>query len=517
MKKIIYFIYNKISNIPVVVTIIHFVYSRLLPVFIKERRSCRYNSNKIISKSKEYFNKINYENVKIAFVCDNMTYKSFKDECNSVYLTPSNWFSVLEEFKPDIFFCESAWNGIDQYKNCWRGKIYKNKNILFNNRRDLFNILDYCKRVNIKTVFWNKEDPFYFDNEKNNFSDTALHFDYIFTTCTECEKKYRELGHNNVNTLMFGFSEKIFNPLNSTEKNGEVVFAGSWFAEHKERCKDMVDIFKMVKNKEMKLKIYDRNFNTSNPLRKFPNEFEVNINPVVPFESLKEIYKKSSYVININSSKNSETMFARRVFEIMACNTCIISNESKGMRSIFGENVWFFCDNFNFENIKRICSENVQYVLENHTNIKRLKSIYDNIGIKYNNTKYVLLLIYTNIDIKQCKENFKNIDYKYKKGILIQNNFVINIENNNKYEIKDFLESNSDSYFIVINNEKFNQVGISKVFVHFSYLEDFIGIGFGENKFELVEDTDYYGCVFKGKYMKDILYANNLKFKKYII
>ncbi|WP_252247360.1 glycosyltransferase [Clostridium sp. ZBS4] len=493
------------------------MYDRVLPIFIKNRKSYNYDSSKITCKPKEYFNNINYKNVKIAFVCDEMTYKSFKCECNSVYLTPTNWFSVLEEFKPDIFFCESAWNGIEEYKNCWRGKIYKNKNILFNNRRDLFNILDYCKRVNIKTVFWNKEDPFYFDNEKNNFSDTALYFDYIFTTCVECEKKYKELGHNNVHTLMFGFSEKIFNPLNSTEKNGEVVFAGSWFGEHKERCKDMIDIFRMIKDKGIKLKIYDRNFNTSNPLRKFPNKFASNINPTVPFEKLKEIYIKSSYVININSSKHSETMFARRVFEIMACNTCIISNESKGMRSIFESNVWFFNDNFNFKNIKRICAENAQYVLENHTNTKRLKSIYDNIGIEYNNKNCILCVIYTNMDIKKCKEIFKDIDYKEKKGLLINNNFVINIEDNNKCEIKDFIESNRESYFIVINNEKFNVTGISKVFVHFSYLEDFIGISLGEDKFKLVEDTNYYGCVFKGKYMKNILYSNNLKFKKYTI
>ena len=98
-----------------------------------------------------------------------------------------------------------------------KGVIYKSNNVKYNNRKVLFNILEYCRVHGIKTVFWNKEDPKFCGNEQYNFVDTALHFDYIFTTAEECVVYYQLLGHKNVYVLPFGVSVKLYNPINSTE------------------------------------------------------------------------------------------------------------------------------------------------------------------------------------------------------------------------------------------------------------------------------------------------------------
>jgi hypothetical protein len=481
-------------------------------------KSCNYDSNRIKFTSKCYESAKYYKDVKVAFVCDEMTYKSFKDECKTVFLTPSNWLEVIEDFKPDIFFCESAWNGIEEYKDCWRGRIYKSKNVLFDNRKDIFNILDYCKKSKIKTVFWNKEDPIFFDNPKYNFSDTALHFDYIFTTCQECVSKYKALGHKNVHTLMFGFSEKFFNPLNSNDKKNVAIFAGSWYADQANRCMDMLKIFKMVQDNGIQLKIYDRNYKTSNPLKVFPQEFNSIRFENMPFEELKHIYKRANFAININTIKDSETMFARRVFELMACNTCVISNESIGMKKIFGKNVWFLDENFNFNSIKKICIENVQYVMEYHTNSKRIKQICDDIGINYIDDSKKLIVIYDNYDLKQCKKHFKFLDYEDKTGFIIKSNKVINIENEDEImDINYLAEKYKSDYFILLKSLDMLEVDIRKAIVHFSYLDGFVGICNGDNKFVLEESSDYYNCVFKGYYLKEVIFNYGKKFNKYRI
>lgn len=518
MQNILYKLYKKFDSFWLIATTAYYINNVVIPKLTGKNKSCRYDwkNKKFIAKG--YENKKYYKDIKIAFVCDEMTYKSFKDECTAEFLTPFNWLHVMESFRPDIFFCESAWNGIDEYKGCWRGRIYKNKNVLFNNRKDLFNILDYCKRSNIKTVFWNKEDPVYFDNNKHNFSDTAVHFDYIFTTSKECIKKYRSLGHKNVHTLMFGFNEKLFNPINSDIKENKAVFAGSWYAELKERCTDLKSIFDFVKKQNIELKIYDRNYNTSNKLKEFPKEFKSIISKNVPFEELRNIYRNVNYVININTIKDSETMFARRVFEIMACNTCVISNESLGMKKMFGNKVWFINEEFEISSMKEICAENVQYVMENHTNNKRIKNIYDVIGIQYIDDNMDLSVIYENVDFNEAREHFKDILYENKSGYFINGGLIISIEDEKQaIRVDRFIKNNRDNYFVVFNNLNKNIVNIKKSVIHFSYLHGFVGICNKGKKFTMEKSNDYFNCVFETKYLETILSKQNIIFDKYIV
>lgn len=516
MKYLFYKLYKKLDNIPLIATIAYYIHIILIPIFTGKNKSYKYDSNNV-EFIPEIYNKIKYyKDIKIAFVCDEMTYKSFKDECNAVFLTPSNWLEVMNNFKPDIFFCESVWNGIEEYKDCWRGRIYKSKNIFFNNRKDIFNILDYCKKSKIKTVFWNKEDPIFFDNPKYNFSDTAMYFDYIFTTCKECVAKYKDLGHKNVYTLMFGFSEKIFNPINSNNKKDVTIFAGSWYADQHERCKDMLEIFKMVQENNKGLKIYDRNYNTSNPLKIFPEEFKPVISKNISFEDLKNVYKEANFAININTIKNSETMFARRVFELMACNTCVISNDSIGMKKLFDKNIWFLGEDFDFNSIKKICAENVQYVMENHTNSKRIKQIYDDIGINYIDDKNNLTVIYDDCELEECKKHFESIIYDNKYGFIIKSNKVINInDEKNIVDLEYFIESHKGNYFIIFKSPDKLDFDIKKAIVHFSYLDGFVGISSGDNKFTFQQSNNYYNCLFQGCYLKKVLFNLSEKFDKY--
>lgn len=47
------------------------------------------------------------------------------------------------------------------------------------------------------------------------------------------------------------------------------------------------------------------------------------------------LIKAINFFLNVNSVKHSESMFSRRVFEGLACGTPIISNYSKGIKTLF--------------------------------------------------------------------------------------------------------------------------------------------------------------------------------------
>ena len=305
----------------------------------------------------------------ILAVCDPMTWKNLCQEHAVISLSPRNWqsfFATLDQKKIKFFFCESTWSGITS--SCWRGQVYKDRRVLYENRRDLLGILDMCKAKNIPTVFWAKEDPAYFQDEIYDFTDTALQFDYILTTAEECIPKYHSLGYKNVFLWPFGFSPEVYYPPKQNIHREKVaVFAGSWLTDHPHRCKDLASIFDMVLDAEIPLRIYDRYRLSGRSSKPFPAKYQYYVKDAVKYESLGDIYRTVEYVINVNTVKDSGTMFSRRIYEAMACGCIIITNESVGLRRQFNQNLWYLGESFDFSNAEHIRQQNIKTVYSLHT------------------------------------------------------------------------------------------------------------------------------------------------------
>ena len=466
MKKLIYSFYKRHEQNFIILNFAQFVYHGILPIFKGK------SNGKELSTPKNQ----NALNVKIAFICDDMTFADFCCECNSVFITPYNWKEVLSNFKPDILFCESAWSGISEYKDCWRGRIYKNHKVKFETRRELFKILEHCKKNNIKTVFWNKEDPTFFGNMQYDFVDTALKFEYIFTTAEECVRKYRAFGHRNVHTLRFGFSPSIFNPLNSRPNENKAFFAGSWYNDQAKRCEDMIEIFDMLENNKIDFDIIDRQSNSINPVHKFPEKYKNYIQEAIPFSELSQRLKKYRFAININTVTNSKTMFARRVFEMMAENKVIISNFSQGMKEMFEDRVWFPEQKFDFSKQESICAENLHDVFLNHTCLHRLEEVMDACGfLVEEKNKNILIVLEKAEDGILWKRN-KNVRLAYKKGLEL-----VEFETSkklNEEEIKEYC-------FFMFTSERWHINGEKMDFLvsQFLYLGNDCGVAYREDLF----------------------------------
>lgn len=481
----LYQLYKKCSHMTLVSTCAYFVSDRIQPLWDANRRYvCKRIKGEAAATAKE---KKPMEEIKIAYICDEMTYRSFEGITQAVYLTPWNWYDVMEREQPDVFFCESAWVGIKEYGECWRGRIYKNNKVKYNNRKVLFHILDYCEKKQIKTVFWNKEDPTFFGNKQNDFIDTALRFEYIFTTCEECVEKYRSLGHTKVMTLPFGLSPKLYNPMGSAEKENTAIFAGSWYPDLPERCEQMEQMFAQILENHIRLEIYDRNYNNTKTVNHFPEKYEKYVSGYVPFEEMGKKVKHARYAVNINSVTDSKTMFARRVFEMMASNVCIISNESLGMRELFGERVWFAGEQFDTQKIEEICRENVQDVLLNHTNAVRMEKMLSTLGIL-------------------------KIPEKIRVGI-IANRFCDEADDKVQIVTAASLEElpSEIDYFIIEKQMQFDTEKIRQMLVHYQYLDAETGVCFSDTRYRIVESEEVTDTLLPVRWLEQVKQCTKIR------
>lgn len=261
--------------------------------------------------------------LRIAGIMDRFTKATFAPEADILELTPGGWESEIHSFKPDFVFVESAWRGKD---GAWARKIGQRS-------PELKGILEWCRQQGVPTAFWNKEDPVHYAT----FLNTAKLFDAVFTTDIDCIHLYRRtLGHDRVWLLPFACQPRIHNPIETYRRKDAICFAGAYYTRYPERTRDLEN-FTAGLLALKPLDIFDRNYGKSDLNYAFPDSFQPLIVGSLPPENIDVAYKGYRYAVNLNSVKQSQSMFARRVQELLASNTLTISNYARGLRMMFGD------------------------------------------------------------------------------------------------------------------------------------------------------------------------------------
>lgn len=263
------------------------------------------------------------QELRVGAIMDRFTLDSYRPECNLLELTPQNWKEEIDGFQPELIFIESAWQGKD---GLWYRKIA-------NGSPELYELTRYCHEKEIPVVFWNKEDPVYTDT----FMPAAQCADFVFTTDIDCIKKYKNsLGHDNVFFLHFAAQPELHNPIEKYERQDRFCFAGAYYHKYPERSKTF-DSFSDVFIEKKGMDIYDRNYVNPRPEHSFPERYRPYILGTLDPSEISKAYKGYNYGINMNSVQQSQTMFARRVFEMLASNTVTVGNYSRGLKNLFGD------------------------------------------------------------------------------------------------------------------------------------------------------------------------------------
>lgn len=266
----------------------------------------------------------------MACIFDTFTASCFEPEFNILSPTPDNWKRLLKQRSFEALFCESAWRGNNA---TWRFYLGNLKDI---KKKGLKEIVTFCQKNDIPTIFWNKEDPVHF----THFIEDARQFDYIFTTDESMIPIYREhVNHNRIYSLPFAAQIKLHNPVLTSPRDEQVCFAGSYYTtQHAERMYDLELLLKPALH--YGLHIYDRNFNSSGTDRikyQFPKVYQPYIRGKLEYPEMVAAYKRFKVFLNVNSVKYSSTMCARRVFELLACGTPVISTYSTALTELLGE------------------------------------------------------------------------------------------------------------------------------------------------------------------------------------
>jgi spore maturation protein CgeB len=439
--------------------------------------------------------------LRIACIFDEFSTESFSKECKLIPFTPNNWREVFSEEKPHILMVESAWKGKDF---AWKNKIREYKG-----NPEIKEVVNFCKKNNIPTIFWNKEDPVHFDK----FISTASQFDYIFTTDKNMIPSYKEAaGHNNVFAMPFSAQPAVHNPIRKYRREDGICFAGTYYGErHPDRKKDMDAILKVCKPHN--LVIYDRNYLVPDTPFVFPEEYNNNVKGTLKYSEIDKAYKGYNVMLNVNSVKNSPTMFSRRVFEGLACGTPIISTYSKGISQMFGDIIiasddWEFAEQ-EIEALmnnpilwKQRSLEGIRRVMLNHTYSDRLRFILSKVGIKMEKrVPRIAVVAMTNseAEIEKLIQVYNQQNYLNKELILFINEEESNCnELINKYNsknvtcyIKGYIDEHYDSISQLIDCDYFAYLDVTKNMYGENYLTD-LAVATVYTDSEIIGKKSYY-------------------------
>ncbi len=326
--------------------------------------------------------------LKIATILDTFSHHCFAYEADLISLSLANWKGQLQTEKPAFLFCESAWQGNDGQWKYLMSKFAKREE---NPLRDL---LVWCKQNGLPTVFWNKEDPPNFEV----FKDVAKEFDFIFTTDEDCIPKYKALAnHDRVYALPFAAQPAIHNPIqDNVRRDRDVCFAGSWLADkYPERVADTEMLLRPALAKG--LEIFDRHYGTQNAEKfAFPQPYAQAVAGSLDYDQMLTAYRAYKAFLNVNSVTDSPTMFSRRVFELMACGTPVVSSASAGVTAMLGtlvktveseeqvtETLSQLLEDDEYR--KRFAHTGHREVMRHHTYSHRLNTILEKLGTNAKN------------------------------------------------------------------------------------------------------------------------------------
>ena len=271
------------------------------------------------------------EGLRVAVILDDFSMLAWSYEFETVAVTPTTWREQLAEDPVDLLLVESAWHG---NKDAWQYQLTGSKAPT----APLRELVAHCREQGIPSVFWNKEDPPHFED----FLETARLFDQVFTTDVTLLPRYREeLGHENIAVLPFAAQSAVHNPIRP--KHGhqvrDVAFAGMYFAHKFPERREQMDMLlggalDASARMDTGLEIFSR-FLGDDERYQFPGALADRVVGALSYDRMLTAYKAYKVFLNVNSVVTSPSMCARRIFEITASGTPVVTAPSPAIGEFF--------------------------------------------------------------------------------------------------------------------------------------------------------------------------------------
>lgn len=329
-----------------------------------------------------------FRDIRMALITDEFTRSCLEFECKVRDVTPLNYHMLFKLWQPDLLFVESAWQG---RRNAWKYKIASYPDHPERNNLSLRKVVNYAGKQGIPCVFWNKEDGVHFER----FISSASLFDVIFTVDANCVERYRSRIARDVivQPLMFAVQPAVHYFSENGNKEKRACFLGSYSNHIHERRRKWQDML-FAASSEIGLTIFDRNSSRKSSIYRYPKLSGVEIRKSVPHEQTGHVYRKYMVSLNVNTVEDSETMFSRRLIEIIASGGLAVTTPAKSVDKYFKD----YCHVVAIENEARdlfhqlkngwrpqdaeMVRAGAEYIHRNHTWTHRVATVLQTIGIE---------------------------------------------------------------------------------------------------------------------------------------
>lgn len=269
--------------------------------------------------------------LRVAVVLDDFSRLALSYEWQQVEVTPDDWRRTLEAEPVDLLFVESAWAGNG---GAWRYHLTGTQGP----RPAFVELVAWCREHGVPTVLWNKEDPVHHED----FLDVARLVDHVWTTDGDMVDRYRtELGHDRVGVLPFAAQPALHHPVRRGAGRAErdVAFAGMWFAHRHPERREQLDVLlggALDASARMGtgLEIYSRQLGGDDRYQ-FPAPYDARVVGSLDYASMLTAYRAHKVFLNVNTVVGSPTMCARRIYEITASGTPVVSTPSPAIDAVF--------------------------------------------------------------------------------------------------------------------------------------------------------------------------------------
>lgn len=270
---------------------------------------------------------LNRSGLRVGAILDEFSWSCFAPEADLVELDPRRVSEQMHE-ELDLVLVESAWRG---NRGKWSYLINGSGSL-----DPLKELLGACRSAEVPAVFWNKEDPVGFDA----FLEAAQLFPTVLTTDAGSIDSYlAQTEAHSVQALPFAAQPFHHNPIGRpTTPLRRVCFAGAWRGDKYPERAGQVERLLGPGLELGVLDIFDRYAN--DPQRDhlgFPEPYKGAVLGSLSYEDTIDAYRRYAAFLNVNSVTESKTMFSRRVFEILACGTPVISTPSDGIDELLGD------------------------------------------------------------------------------------------------------------------------------------------------------------------------------------
>jgi hypothetical protein len=356
----------------------------------------------------------------IACMGDEYLLDCLEFEADIIRLYQGTWKTQLEERKPDFLLAQSVLS---------QGQSENGTLAAITDWPELKNILFYCRKKGIPTVFWDTEDSVHV----SHFISAARLFDRVFAADPQSVSRYQELLSKPVDLLPPAVQPALHNPLKQAgvEQTECTLLFDGWS-----------DILEYPTEFDFLILLLDKGLHivesryrlVANKLDDLPR-FRENIMGCITKAQLLNALRHYSVLIMPEKTLSSSLSRSWRALEAVACGCSVVAN-TKGLGRIVDEFIVCSEDNESFqEKILQLLGDERERTLTNlvarrkifsaHTYAHRIKQICQSVGIRHDWEEHPLVSVVTPTKrpdlISSCLEQFQKQSYPNKELIIIVN------------------------------------------------------------------------------------------------